>query len=128
MILPLVRLTMFIGECGQTSEHNSRPPSQTLTSGKMHLTTSKGLCGTNGSLLINSSSVLTVSYPPPHILMDSIRSPDKVLILLMDSWWTPDKVYGLLVNSLWTLDKIQIDSMASMWTSSGLHQECLRIL
>jgi hypothetical protein len=27
----------------------------------------------------------SVSYTPPRILMDSIRSPDKVLILLMDS-------------------------------------------
>ena len=30
--------------------------------------------------------VLPVSYTPPRILMESIRSPDKVLILLMDSW------------------------------------------
>jgi hypothetical protein len=28
---------------------------------------------------------IAVSYTPPRILMDSIRSPDKVLILLMDS-------------------------------------------
>jgi len=30
-------------------------------------------------------TIHAVSYTPPHILMDSIRSPDKVLILLMDS-------------------------------------------
>ena len=30
-------------------------------------------------------STWAVSYTPPRILMESIRSPDKVLILLMDS-------------------------------------------
>ena len=56
------------------------------------------------------STLLPVSYTPPRILMDSIRSPDKVLILLMESQWTPDKVYGLLMDSPWTPHGLLMDS------------------
>src|ERR1700676_1779592 len=34
----------------------------------------------------------SVSYTPPRILMDSIRSPGKLLILCLDSRYTPDTV------------------------------------
>jgi hypothetical protein len=38
---------------------------------------------------------ISVSYTEPHILVDSIRSPDKVLILLMESISSLQRLYIL---------------------------------
>ena len=56
--------------------------------------------------------------------MESIRSPDQVLILLMDSIRSPDKVLILLIKSRLTPDEY-VDSIR---TPSGVYQEFIETI
>ena len=86
--------------------------------------------------ILTTTQDTTVSYTPPRILLDSIRSPDNPSALLLDSCYTPailpilcgyswNHPYTIHMDYTWSLHGLRGLHMEPPWTPQGEYRDCI---